>query len=214
MKLILLFFLGASIGSFLGIVIDRFPERSLLFPPSHCNHCKHPLKAWDLVPLLSQLSTRSKCRYCKGKIPYWYLLLESLSAVLVLLFSYQLVSLPQLLLLFLGLVLTIYDIKHQEYPFLVWLVLTFACLILSQLNWLFCLFLLLAYLAEKWPRAIGSGDFLYLASLSLLLTGHQILWTIQISSLLGIAVFFLFKIRSLPYVPFIFLASLITGLLY
>ncbi|HFR3714599.1 TPA: A24 family peptidase [Streptococcus suis] len=209
MKTIILFFLGASIGSFLGLVIDRFPEQSIIAPSSHCNACKRRLKAWDLVPILSQLSTKSKCRYCKAKIPYWYLGLEFLAGLLVLLCHFHILSIAETILIFAGLVLTIYDIKHQEYPFAVWLLFTFVALILSQLNWLFCCFLLLAYLTEKWQLNIGSGDFLYLASLSLLFGFTEILWIIQISSILGLAIFFIFKPKSLPYVPFLFLASLI-----
>ncbi len=105
-------------------------------------------------------------------------------------------------------VLTIYDIKHQEYPFAVWLIFTFIALILSQLNWLFCGFLLLAYLTEKWQINIGSGDFLYLASLALICGFTELLWIIQISSLLGLLVFAIFKPKSIPYVPLLFLSSI------
>lgn len=209
MKAFILFFLGASIGSFLGLVIDRFPEQSIIAPASHCNSCKRRLKAWDLIPILSQLLTRSKCRYCKAKIPYWYLGLEVLSGILVLLCHFQSLSLLQMVLLFSGMVLTIYDIKHQEYPLMVWVFFTVLALLLSQLNWLFCGFLVLAYLTEKWQLNIGSGDFLYLASLSLLFGVTEILWIIQISSLLGLAIFFVFRPKSLPYVPFLFLASIL-----
>lgn len=209
MKLLLLAFLGASIGSFLGLVIDRFPERSLLFPASHCNACKKPLKVWDLIPIFSQLSTKSKCRYCKAKIPYWYAGLESTTALLVVLFSYQMLSLLELVVILCGLVLTIYDIKHQEYPVMVWLAFTFFALILSQLHLVFCGLLFLAYLTERFELKIGSGDFLYLASLSLLFDLSQVLWIIQLSALFGIGIFLLFRSRTLPYVPFLFLASLL-----
>lgn len=113
MKTIILFFLGASIGSFLGLVIDRFPEQSIIAPSSHCNSCKRRLKAWDLIPILSQLSTKSKCRYCKAKIPYWYLGLEFLAGLLVLLCNFHILSIAETILIFAGLVLTIYDIKHR-----------------------------------------------------------------------------------------------------
>lgn len=209
MKAIILFFLGASIGSFLGLVIDRFPEQSIVAPASHCNACKRKLKAWDLIPILSQLMTKSKCRYCQTKIPYWYLGLEGLAGLVVLLCHYQVLSLAETILILGGLVLTIYDIKHREYPFMVWLVMTFVLLILTQLNWIFCLFLLLAYLTERYQLNIGSGDFLYLARLALLFSFSEILWIIQISSLLGLSIFFLFKPRSLPYIPFLFLASIL-----
>lgn len=212
MKTIILFFLGASIGSFLGLVIDRFPEQSIIAPSSHCNACKRRLKAWDLIPVLSQLSTKSKCRYCKAKIPYWYLGLEFLAGLVVLLCHFQVLNLTETILILAGLVLTIYDIKYQEYPFAIWLFFTFVGLVLSQLNWLFCGFLLLAYLTEKWQWKIGSGDFLYLASLSLVFGFMEILWIVQVSSLLGLAIFFIFKPKSIPYVPFLFLASIIINL--
>lgn len=213
MKQLILFFLGASIGSFLGLIIDRFPDQSIIRPASHCNRCKRPLKAWDLIPILSQLCCKSQCRYCKAKISYWYLLLESIVGIIVLLYHSNSLSLAQALLITCGVVLSIYDIKHQEYPLFVWLVFTVIGLFLSQLNWLFCFFLVAAYLTEKWRLNIGSGDFLYLATLSLLFSYTDILWIIQISSLLGLAIFFIFKAKALPYVPFLFLASLVVSIM-
>ncbi|MGT2799067.1 prepilin peptidase [Streptococcus marmotae] len=209
MKIILLFFLGASLGSFLGVVIDRFPDESILFPASHCNHCKQPLKWWDMIPILSQLVMRSKCRYCQTKIPYWYLGLETISAGLILLLAFDVISVLQCALLFAGLVLTIYDIKHQEYPLMIWLFFTFLALLLSSLNWVFCGLIALALLAEKYNLNIGSGDFFYLASLSLLFSFTEILWIVQLASVFGLLIFKLFQPKSLPFVPCLFLASLI-----
>ena len=98
MKLIILFFFGASLGSFLGLVIDRFPQESIIFPASHCNHCKKQLKAWDLIPILSQIWRKSRCGYCQAKIPIWYALFESLTGILVLLLESGSLSLSQFLL--------------------------------------------------------------------------------------------------------------------
>lgn len=212
MKIVLLIFLGASIGSFLGLVIDRFPDTSIVFPSSYCNHCKEPLKCWDMIPILSQLMLRFKCRYCKADIPYWYVGLELISAGLILLLAQGVISMLQCTLLFAGLVLTIYDIKHQEYPLMVWLFFTFLALLLSSLNWGFCGFIALGLLAERYNLNIGSGDFFYLASLSLLFSLSDILWIIQLASVLGLLIFKLFEPKSLPYVPFLFLASLIVQL--
>ncbi|MGT2949904.1 prepilin peptidase [Streptococcus cuniculi] len=212
MKIALLIFLGASIGSFLGLVIDRFPDTSIVFPSSHCNHCKEPLKCWDMIPIISQLMLRFKCRYCKAKIPYWYIGLELISAGLMLLLAHNLISILQCTLLFAGLVLSIYDVKHQEYPLWVWLLFTSLALLLSSINWVFCGFIALALLAERYNLNIGSGDFLYLASLSLLFSLADILWIIQLASVLGLLIFKLFEPKSLSYVPCLFLASLIVQL--
>ena len=61
---------GSAIGSFLNVCIDRLPTgRSLLYPPSHCETCQHPLSPKDLIPVLSYLWLRRRCRYCHAPIP-------------------------------------------------------------------------------------------------------------------------------------------------
>lgn len=209
MVAVMIALLGACIGSFLGVVIDRFPHESILFPASHCNHCKRHLKAWDLIPIVSQLTTGSKCRYCHAKIPYWYLLLEGSSAILTLLVAYQLISPLEYCLILCGMVLSVYDIKHREYPVLVWAFFTFICLLFSALNWLFIICLALAVLSEKVNLKIGSGDLLYLASLSLLFSFTDLLWVIQYSSVLGILAIYAISKKPLPFIPFLLIGSLI-----
>jgi len=97
--------LGLIVGSFLNVVILRLPARMEWFwkrdaremlelaagdeaaPPdlvrkgSHCPHCKHPLAAWDNIPLLSWLSLRGRCRYCKAPISIQYPLVELLCGI-------------------------------------------------------------------------------------------------------------------------------------
>jgi len=61
---------GSAIGSFLNVCIDRLPTgRSLLYPPSHCETCQHPLSPKDLIPVFSYLWLRRRCRYCQAPIP-------------------------------------------------------------------------------------------------------------------------------------------------
>jgi len=62
--------LGAAIGSFLNVCIDRLPAgKSLVYPPSHCDACQHRLSLKDLVPVLSYLRLHGYCRYCQAPIP-------------------------------------------------------------------------------------------------------------------------------------------------
>ncbi|MEK4985307.1 prepilin peptidase [Streptococcus sp. FSL L8-0526] len=67
---ILYFFLGTSLGSFIGLICDRFPEKSIIFPRSHCNQCGHPLRFFEMIPILSQLFLRFKCRFGEGDFLY------------------------------------------------------------------------------------------------------------------------------------------------
>lgn len=82
---LIVFFLGACIGSFLNVVIYRLPaEQSLLRPPSRCPQCHHRLKPYDNVPVLGWLWLRGKCRYCKAAIAIRYPLIEAATGLLFL----------------------------------------------------------------------------------------------------------------------------------
>lgn len=75
--------LGVIIASFLNVCIDRLPARqSLIFPPSHCPSCRKRLAVKDLVPVLSYLWLRGRCRYCQTAIPRRILWVEIANGVL------------------------------------------------------------------------------------------------------------------------------------
>jgi len=62
--------LGLAVGSFLNVCIDRLPQnKSIAFPPSHCEACQHKLAAKDLIPVFSYLRLRGRCRYCQASVP-------------------------------------------------------------------------------------------------------------------------------------------------
>ena len=68
--IILFAVLGLAVGSFLNVCIDRLPRnKSIVFPPSHCEACQHKLSAKDLIPVFSYLRLRGRCRYCQVAIP-------------------------------------------------------------------------------------------------------------------------------------------------
>jgi leader peptidase (prepilin peptidase)/N-methyltransferase len=74
---------GAIVGSFLNVVIYRYPrEESVVFPPSRCPHCGKQIRPWDNVPVLAWLWLGGKCRDCKGPISVRYPLIELANALL------------------------------------------------------------------------------------------------------------------------------------
>jgi prepilin signal peptidase PulO-like enzyme (type II secretory pathway) len=76
----LIFIAGLFFGSFLNLVADRSVKgEPILFGRSHCDFCNKVLQAIDLIPLLSFLSTRGKCRYCKEGISSYYPVSELLT---------------------------------------------------------------------------------------------------------------------------------------
>jgi leader peptidase (prepilin peptidase) / N-methyltransferase len=69
--------LGAAVGSFLTVVVERLPEgRSLAIPRSSCPGCGTALRFTDNVPLVSWALLRGRCRSCRQVIPLRYPLLE------------------------------------------------------------------------------------------------------------------------------------------
>ena len=96
------FLVGSIVASFLGLVVDRFPEQSIIVPSSHCNACGQKLAPRDLVPVLSQLINRLRCRFCQSKIPIRYLVLEIAIGSLFLATSMGYLNIGQLVLLVMG----------------------------------------------------------------------------------------------------------------
>lgn len=84
MTLILLFILGICLGSFLNVVIDRWPnDQSIIKGRSHCDYCKHTLSPLDLIPVLSYFLIGAKCRHCHKKLSVQYPVIELATAILM-----------------------------------------------------------------------------------------------------------------------------------
>ena len=202
------FLVGAIIASFLGLVIDRFPEQSIIFPASHCDSCHTRLRPLDLIPIVSQIFNRFRCRYCKARYPVWYALFELCLGLLFLAFSCSFLTLGQVILVAAGLTLGIYDLRHQEYPLLVWLTFHLVLMVCCGWNLIMAFFLVLGIISHVIDIRIGAGDFLFLASCALVFTLTELLILIQFSSTTGILAFLLLKKKErLPFVPFLLLAA-------
>ena len=201
------FTVGACIASFLGLVIDRFPESSIICPRSHCDRCQQTLRPLDLIPILSQVLFRFRCRYCQSPLPYWYALFEGWSGLLFLLCYQGFLPIPHLLLLLGSCVLAIYDLRSMEYPLLLWLILHALCLLFTGPTLLMGVFLVLGILSCLYSIGIGAGDFLLLATFSLTLSATQVLLVMQGASLIGLLVFLFKKEKDrIPFVPCLFLS--------
>ena len=202
------FLVGTILASFLGLVIDRFPEQSIVFPASHCDSCQTRLRPLDLIPIVSQIFNRFRCRYCKVHYPVWYAFFELCLGLLFLAFSCSFLTLGQVILVTAGLTLSIYDLRHQEYPLLVWLVFHLILMVCSSWNLIMAFFLVLGIIAHFIDIRIGAGDFLFLASCALVFSITEILILVQFASTTGILAFLLQKKKErLPFVPFLLLAA-------
>lgn len=85
--MIFLAILGASIGSFLSVVLYRLKheQKGTLIGRSRCPSCKKNLGHFDLIPVLNYILLGGHCRYCKKPISLYYFFLEITTALIFLL---------------------------------------------------------------------------------------------------------------------------------
>ncbi len=76
-QVLLVFFVGAAVGSFVNVVVSRLPlEKNLIWPGSRCGSCLQPIRWYDNLPLVSYLWLRGRCRTCGAKFSARYFLVE------------------------------------------------------------------------------------------------------------------------------------------
>lgn len=79
---LIFFAIGASIFSFLNVVIYRLPRHiQFSLGKSMCTSCGHSLAPNDLIPIISWVSLKGKCRYCGEPISARYTIVESIGGV-------------------------------------------------------------------------------------------------------------------------------------
>lgn len=134
MYIIFIFILGLIVGSFLNVVIYRLKNGGNIFiSRSKCPHCKKKLKALDMLPVLSFVFYKGRCRYCKKEISWQYPIVELGTAIIFITTFINLaqlkINLPELpslgdiiffiLLIFVLsslLVIFVYDLKYYLIP--------------------------------------------------------------------------------------------------
>lgn len=234
---ILIFIIGLALGSFLNVVILRLDElATIVYDRSHCPKCKKILAWYDLVPFLSFVLLRAKCRYCNESISWQYPLVEVgtglLYLVLFLFFGLSLSLLFYIIVFSLLLVVFVHDIRTQTTPeAFVWIILIISLLggwYFGELTFLssivggiiagLFLGMLVFFSKEQW---MGSGDVKIGAILGLLVGYPNVLVALFSSfvmgSVAGLLVIFL-KYRTidrkslkiaLPFAPFLILGILV-----
>ena len=130
---IILFILGSVMGSFFHVIATRLAhEESIVFPSSHCHFCDHKLRWYELIPIISFILQRGRCRQCHNKLPLSYLIIEIVTGSLyvVALHSFKLTPNLLIALCFIS-VIIINIISDIEYMIILDEVLLFGiCLII------------------------------------------------------------------------------------
>ena len=226
----IIFMFGLIFGSFYNVLIYRLPnDQSIINPPSTCGHCQHQLKALDLIPVLSYVMLKGRCRYCNHKVSIQYPLIE-LATALIFLIIYNLYGLniyffKAIVLASIVLVMSMIDLKHYIIPdelsvftivsgiifFFIIGDMSFKSLILAFLiggGFLFIIALI---------GPMGGGDIKIMAGFALFLGLERTILALMMSFILGGVIgvlLILFKIKGrkdhIPFGPFLGLGTLIS----
>ena len=142
--IIVLGLLGLCFGSFVNALVWRIrKKRDIVRERSECTHCHHILAWYDLIPVLSWVFLRGRCRYCRKPIddtPLVEIVVTVLFVVSYIVWPYQLSTVAEWLLFGSWLVALIalvaladYDIRWQLLPD----VIVFPLMVLgSAIGWL------------------------------------------------------------------------------
>ena len=203
------FIFGLFFGSFLNVVIDRFPKkRSIIFGRSCCTFCKKKLQWYDLMPVLSYVFLLGHCRYCKKFIGFRYPIIELLTGFSFFasfylaihtssLFTYQIIAFLYYVFVFSCLLCIFFiDLWHEIIPdFFVFplVIVSFFYTFFLQIPFLFnallsaavCAgFFLFLYLITK-KRGMGKGDIKLSFFIGLLLGWPNAFLALYIAFLTG-----------------------------
>ena len=118
---IMVFIIGLVFGSFYNVVGYRVPNSmSIIFPSSHCPNCEHKLKFYELIPVISYILLRGKCKKCKKRISIFYPFFELLTGIMFLLsylvFGFSIKFFISITFISILIIISISDFKYYIIP--------------------------------------------------------------------------------------------------
>lgn len=218
-----IFILGTIFGSFLNVVIYRLPQKeSIIVGRSHCPKCNHVIRPTELIPILSYILLRGKCKECKTAISIRYPLIEAITGLLFLisyltfgLSAQLLIALPLSLILIVIAMIDIDTLEIYDRFQIMLFILALINLIISPLPWIdhvigFFIISIPFYIIALLTNGMGGGDIKLIAIAGFLLGYQATLVTFFISSLTGSiwAIYLMIFKKSgrktqLPFGPFL-----------
>lgn len=219
--------IGMSLGSFGNVLIDRLPRGETLLGNSRCEGCNRTLRSNELIPIVSWLFLRGKCRTCGARIPVRLPLVEAVSGILALAAVEAVSFLPHAIPLFLALwallLILVIDLRTSTIPDSLTLT-AFAAA--AAFQWLhagavpvLAPVIGAGFFAAQWlvsrGRWVGSGDILLAAAIGMLVgTVQGAVWMLLIAYAFGanVAVILILSKRlargsMIPFGPFLVIAG-------
>ena len=228
------FIIGLVFGSFfccVGLRLSR--NEKFINERSVCDNCHHTLAWYDLIPLISYISLKGRCRYCKEKVSLLNPFIELVTGILFTLsyysFGFSLELVLSLSLVSLSMIIFASDLTYMIIPdeviiffSIVILILEFllnglsgvVLSLLSGASLFFFMFVLMKLGNALFKKeSLGGGDVKLLFVLGLVIDPFLGLITIFLASFIALPVslYLLYKNKEhmIPFGPFILIAFLI-----
>ena len=232
--IVITFIFGTVLGSFYNVVGYRLPkEESLIKPPSHCPKCNHRLGPSELIPVLSYIFLKGKCKKCKNKISMFYPIFEFATGVIFALsyylFGFSIDFFISITFCSMLLIIMISDYQTMIIPDSV-LVVSAILLIIEliikngvqniYINLLdavisFIIMFLIKKIGDFMfkKESMGGGDIKLMAVIGLVLNYKMAIISIFLASFIGlpISVYLLYKNKTniIPFGPFLSVSAMI-----
>ena len=231
---IFVFVLGAAMGSFLNVVVDRTIHGQSLMGRSHCDHCKKTLRWYELIPIISYIIVRGKCVRCHTHFSIQYLIVEIVTGFLYV-GTWMIVPMGSLILYW-GIVscawvIFLSDLRYKLISDYMQISL-FLCIVFQKIlerasifsllgdavaGLVVCLPIGLIYVITN-ERAMGLGDVILAAILGFFLGVSRGLLALYISFLVGAIAGVILLVQrkkgmksEVPFGPFILIGMLVAG---
>ncbi len=229
---LIIFLYALVIGSFLNVCIYRIPRGvSIVWPRSFCPNCQKNIPWHDMIPVLSYLILRGRCRFCRAAVGIQYPVVEISTALLALVFykKYGLTG-DFFKIALLGCLLIIIawiDCHHRRIPdklsvfgIIAGLAWAFfygkAALLHAGLGMLIGGGILFP-IAFFYPRGMGMGDVKLLAMIGAFIGVKAVLYTLFVGSALGAVIGLgllywktITRKTQIPFGPFLAVGAIIT----
>ncbi len=226
-----IFFIGLIFGSFFNVVGIRIPQKKSLLGRSHCPSCGITLGVLELFPVVGYIILKGKCKNCNEHISVKYPVIEFLTGVLflisfVILHDNMVEYILIVVFISLMMIITVSDIYYKIVPDIILLVflpviftlrmfspviLWYNAIIGAVVGFGF-MYLIALYGKKRFKQeALGGGDIKLYFIIGLILGWEIVFISIMFAALLGLIFSVILRKKQgyLPFVPFIFMGSLL-----
>ena len=170
LTLIIFFIIGTCMGSFYTVVGERLPKgKNWTTSNSYCDNCKHRLSLLDMIPIISFIFLKGRCRYCHKKIDSLSTFMELFTGILYAT-AYYSFGLSYELLIALGIITLLIIVIVSDIKYLI---IPDELLIVSILYFLIISFI--GYGLVPTVKSLLSGIFLFSLMFVVMLLGNYFL---------------------------------------